>query len=635
MTVEFYATIAFIVHLFPKFIGSTTYNISKDIVGLDQTRFFNVMIKDTKGTATASINIWFTRAYSGVSVFPENYGRYQNDIFKAIDTLDMALFLRSLETCNINEADKKSGDTPLHAACAQSANEYFAINLANDPRVVGTIKNVDGNTPLHILAKQFNNPNFEAILEGLIRKGVNVNEKNNLGETAIHRAVLNKTIRNILIKILLKHGANVNAVTKDKMTALHYAVQVEKVDAVMCLIGNGINWTSENSRGESAMDMAIEQDNVVIAQAIQDTSSLVGYLKGMGLQEYTEVFIEKRMFKYNLKGIRKYMLGELGITDPEVVEKCMTEFPKITDPDRSNVYLALSDTSAEKGDCGHEIKENEVQLISQIGEGSFATVYQGIYDNKDVAVKVITVPAGPKGKDIFTKKVEEARKEYEITCAVSSPNILKIYGWVDKIGPTSAPGIVMELCENKSLYDYLNSDAKISWDNAIRMFKEITIGLNAIHTHVPQIIHRDLKSLNILVTEDVHLKLSDFGLARFFAIDYNKTFKKATGTFRYMAPEVLGPTPVMSTRSDIFALGIIFWEITYRTINKKYQAPYDEYKIRVERDVINIIRDENKRPTIPVITPPQIVKIYRIYNTTFFLNIIVIYLFIFLIHSGT
>ena len=191
---------------------------------------------------------------------------------------------------------------------------------------------------------------------------------------------------------------------------------------------------------------------------------------------------------------------------------------------------------------------------------------------------------------------------------MSSPNILKIYGWVDKIGPTSAPGIVMELCENKSLYDYLKSDAKITWENAIRMFKEITIGLNAIHTHVPQIIHRDLKSLNILVTKDTHYKLCDFGLARFNIEKFNETFKKAKGTFRYMAPEVLGLQSAATAKADVFALGIIFWEITYRTINKKYQLPYEEYGIKAERDVVNVIRDENKRPTIPVTTPPQIVK---------------------------
>ena len=598
----------------PKFIGKYAIEFSQ-LPGLDQSYVYSGPLMDNKGKPSESIEeitIKITHVYVMEPI--NSFETYQNDIFKAIDTLDMALFLRSLETCNINEADKKFGDTPLHAACAQSANENFAINLINDPRVIVSTKNIDGNTPLHILAKQFNNPNFEAILEGLIRKGVDVNEQNKQGETAIHRAVFNKTIRNTLIKKLVGHGANVNAVTKDKMTALHYAVQVEKVDAVMCLIGNGINWTSENSRGESAMDMAIEQDNVVIAQAIQDTSSLVGYLKGMGLQEYTEVFIEKRMFKYNLKGIRKYMLGELGITDFDVVSKCMTEFPKITDPDRSNVYLALSDADAEdNSNCGLVIDSSELQMKEELGEGSFAKVFKGTYTPKsgtegpkDVAVKVITVPAGAKNQAQLPQKIEEARQEYEITCAVSSPNILKIYGWVDKIGPTSAPGIVMELCENKSLYDYLKSDAKISWDNAIRMFKEITIGLNAIHTHVPQIIHRDLKSLNILVTKDTHYKLCDFGLARFNIEKFNETFKKAKGTFRYMAPEVLGLQSAATAKSDVFALGVIFWEITYRTINKKYQLPYEEYGNLSDAVLVERITAKVK-PTVPMSTPPQIV----------------------------
>ena len=596
--------------LIPKLIGSTTYNISRDLVGLDQTSFFNAkIINERNRSKCVNITLVFTRAYAGAPVFTQSYTSYKNDIFKAIDTLDMVLFLRSLETCDVNEVDGKSGNTPLHAACAQSANENFAINLVYDPRVNATIKNVDGNTPLHIFAKQFNNINFERILEGLVKKGAGVNEKNNQGETALHRAVFNKTIRNTLIKKLLGYGADINAVTNDNMTALHYAVQVKKVDTVMHLIGCGINWSIQNSAGQNVMDMATEQNDKLIIQALQDCATLAFYLHELGLWNYKEAFIEKRLFKYSLKTVPMYLLKELGITDPATLAKCMKSFREITDPDMTHVYLSLADTSVEEASSSvHTIKESEIQLISQLGEGSYAKVYQGIYDDKDVAVKVINVPPGAQGQEIFASKVEEARKEYEISCVVISPNTLRVYGWVDKVGPTSAPGIVMELCENKSLYDYLKSDATITLAQALKMFKEIAIGLNAIHSHVPQIIHRDLKSLNILVTNDVHMKLCDFGLARLFSMGFQETFKKARGTFRYMAPEVLGTRPTITAKSDIFALGIVYWEIIYRAINKEYQLPYDEYNVRGDNAIIELVRDRNKRPTLPVTTPPQIVN---------------------------
>ena len=555
-----------------------------------------------------------------------SYNTYQNDIFKAIDTLDMALFLRSLETTNINEVDEKTGNTPLHAACAQSANENFAINLINDPRVIVTIKNIDGNPPLLILAKQFNNPNFQVILDKLLEKGANINDKNNQGETVIHRAVFNKTIRNTLIRCLAEKGVNINAVTKDRMTALHYAVQVKKVDTVMHLIGCGINWDIENSHGESAMDMAIEEDNIPIVQAIRDSIDLVEYLNELGLSDFKETFIEKRMFKYSLKNIRKYMLNELGIKDSDAVKRCMESFPKITDPDRSAVYLALSDTSTSDIDnSGVMITEDELTLAEELGEGSFAKVYRGIYKPKDtsqktdsangdsakegmdVAIKVITVSQAAKNKAQLAQKVEEAREEYAITCAVNSPNILKMIGWADSVGPTKAPAIVMELCENKSLYDYLKSDVKISWAQALAMFKEIAMGLNAIHTHVPQIIHRDLKSLNILVTSDVHMKLCDFGLARFNVEKSSESLRKAKGTFRYMPPEVLGLQSVATAKSDIFALGIIFWEITYRTITKTYQLPYDEFGKVSDANLIEMINNK-MHPNVPKATHPQIVN---------------------------
>jgi serine/threonine protein kinase len=136
-------------------------------------------------------------------------------------------------------------------------------------------------------------------------------------------------------------------------------------------------------------------------------------------------------------------------------------------------------------------------------------------------------------------------------------------------------------------------------------------GLITIHMHNPQILHRDLKSLNLLVSEDWICKLCDFGLARFDTGGNMDTLTKLRGTFAYSAPEVYFGERY-TAKSDMFSIGILLWELAYRVINQKYQRPYEEFpKLKLDWQIILKTATENLRPTMPTSTPLPLAILIR------------------------
>ena len=229
----------------------------------------------------------------------------------------------------------------------------------------------------------------------------------------------------------------------------------------------------------------------------------------------------------------------------------------------------------------------ELEYLKKLGSGTSGDVYKGLYRSKHVAIKVLKEMTEDKERDEF-------KKEFKILSAVHDPGIVYFYGASFK--PKLC--MVMEYCARGSLYHVLKEESlDLSWERALQMAKESTGGLNALHTNDPQILHRDLKSLNLLVTEDWHVKVADFGLSRFDIAEALETLKQMRGTFAYCSPESYYGAKY-TLRSDIYSLGIIFWELFNRVIKKQYEQPYSEYKsINFDFQIIIQAAKDNLRPT--------------------------------------
>lgn len=189
-----------------------------------------------------------------------------------------------------------------------------------------------------------------------------------------------------------------------------------------------------------------------------------------------------------------------------------------------------------------------------IGRGGMGTVYKAVDEalDKTVALKVISPHLAE--DDTFLKRF---RAEAKALARLDAPGIVRVLTLRET---ERGVFIVMEYVEGETLSTLVRRHAPIDWDRALPLFREI---LQAIHhAHASGVLHRDLKPSNILVTEDGQVKMTDFGLAKIQTsdADLTTTFETA-GTIYYMSPEQIKGLRHVDERSDLFALGMICYEV--------------------------------------------------------------------------
>jgi protein-serine/threonine kinase len=190
-----------------------------------------------------------------------------------------------------------------------------------------------------------------------------------------------------------------------------------------------------------------------------------------------------------------------------------------------------------------------VFLDKKIGKGAFSNVYLGLYNGKDVAVKIIT------SQDMNKKIMNQLGRELKIINILMNyphSNILEYYK-IDTIENYTI--IIMEYCKGGELKQLI--DEGISESNIKNLLKQLISAY--LHLLKFSIVHRDIKPTNILISDSGQLKLIDFGLSKVLATDLTKTI---CGSPLYMAPEVLYKQDYDST-ADIWSIGILLYEMTY------------------------------------------------------------------------
>jgi len=186
---------------------------------------------------------------------------------------------------------------------------------------------------------------------------------------------------------------------------------------------------------------------------------------------------------------------------------------------------------------------------------------------------------------------------------VESSHVVKFYGGC--LQPKIC--LVMEYCSNGSLYHLLQrKEFSFEWSLFFRLNIETVQGVLALHTMSPPIVHRDLKSLNLLVNSEYSVKVCDFGVSRYTAgSSDDSTLGKVRGTLAYTAPEIYFGKK-FSTKSDVFSLGIIIWEYMARMFTGEYQRPYKEFNFKIDFQILINVAKKGKRPTIPPETPESL-----------------------------
>lgn len=308
------------------------------------------------------------------------------------------------------------------------------------------------------------------------------------------------------------------------------------------------------------------------------------------------------------------------------------------------------------------------------GEGTAAKVFKGLYRGQEVAIKVLK-------ESLDQSQMTDFKIEFQIYSDLRSPHVVLFFGACLKpelcmVFEFCCHGNARRSCDwlwligtTGSLFDVLNSDIDLDWARVLKLSVDIAKAVNTLHSWVPPIVHRDMKSLNLLVDANWTVvrhaarsvaqcgdadmggglqKVSDFGLSRFTsgASSNLSTLGKLRGTYvaravcvcvcgcvnahplvvnryAYSAPEVYFGD-AFTTKADVYSVGIIFWELAMRTLTGEYLMPYSEYpelvfdfQIIIQAklhdavwhscgaDMCAQVAKNEKRPSIPADCPPQ------------------------------
>uniref|UniRef100_A0A3P9I2X7 Mitogen-activated protein kinase kinase kinase 20 n=1 Tax=Oryzias latipes TaxID=8090 RepID=A0A3P9I2X7_ORYLA len=231
-----------------------------------------------------------------------------------------------------------------------------------------------------------------------------------------------------------------------------------------------------------------------------------------------------------------------------------------------------------------QINFGDIHFFENCGGGSFGSVYRAKWVSRD--------------KEVAVKKLLKIENEAEILSILSHRNIIQFYGAI-----VEAPnyGIVTEYASGGSLYDYLSSEESEEMDigQIMTWAAEIARGMHYLHSEAPvKVIHRDLKSRNVVVTADRILKICDFGASKFLT---HTTHMSLVGTFPWMAPEVIQSLPVSET-CDAFSYGVVLWEMLTREI------PFNGLE---GLQVAWLVVEKNERLTIPSSCPVSFADLMR------------------------
>uniref|UniRef100_A0A1S4E230 non-specific serine/threonine protein kinase n=1 Tax=Cucumis melo TaxID=3656 RepID=A0A1S4E230_CUCME len=238
-------------------------------------------------------------------------------------------------------------------------------------------------------------------------------------------------------------------------------------------------------------------------------------------------------------------------------------------------------------DClDHEILWEDLTIGEQIGQGSCGTVYHALWYGSDVAVKVFSK------QEYSDDVILSFKQEVSLMKKLRHPNILLFMGVVTS---PQRLCIVTEFLPRGSLFRLLQRNTgKLDWRRRVHMALDIARGMNYLHHCNPPIIHRDLKSSNLLIDKNWTVKVGDFGLSRLKHETYLTT-KTGKGTPQWMAPEVLRNEP-SDEKSDIYSFGVILWELATEKI------PWENLN---SMQVIGAVGFMNQRLEIPKDVDPQ------------------------------
>lgn len=298
--------------------------------------------------------------------------------------------------------------------------------------------------------------------------------------------------------------------------------------------------------------------NVVLSYKPPKLSSLEDEFSILGDNKHLNKEEEVIKLKQEVIRLRKQLLLQSGqillnsnLNDSELDSSAYDEMVEKHLAGKKKHYASSMMETERQFRNDFEIKYKDLKFDKRISEGGYGIVFKGRWMSTTVAIKEI------KKEIIEQDKLEEFKNECAVMEVIRHPNIVMFLGACTKPPHLC---IILEYCSKGSLWSCLHDmSIKISWEFKRKIALDIAKGVLYLHNQNPPILHRDLKSLNILLDHACTAKLADFGWTRIKA----KVMTSKIGTYQWMAPEVIAGFKY-TEKADVFSFGVILWELATR-----------------------------------------------------------------------
>uniref|UniRef100_A0A1D1YSR6 non-specific serine/threonine protein kinase n=2 Tax=Anthurium amnicola TaxID=1678845 RepID=A0A1D1YSR6_9ARAE len=244
-----------------------------------------------------------------------------------------------------------------------------------------------------------------------------------------------------------------------------------------------------------------------------------------------------------------------------------------------------------KGEGEEEWSADMSQLFigNKFATGRHSRIYHGIYKQREVAIKMMSQPEEDESLAVSLER--QFTSEVAFLLQLRHPNIISFVG-ACKRPPVFC--IITEYLAGGSLRKYLHKQEPHSLPLKLVLELALDIACGMSYLHSRGILHRDLKSENLLLGEDMHVKVADFGIS---CLESQRGSAKGfMGTYRWMSPEMIKGKQY-TRKVDVYSFGIVLWELLTALIPFHDMTP---------EQAAFAVSQKNARPTIPTACPPAL-----------------------------
>ncbi|XP_011003100.1 PREDICTED: dual specificity protein kinase shkB-like isoform X1 [Populus euphratica] len=300
-----------------------------------------------------------------------------------------------------------------------------------------------------------------------------------------------------------------------------------------------------------------------------------------------DVFVVDNLAPEDTERLRSMVFKEIPKIEEDADSKSHAVYP-VAEQDQIGISLVsnLMNVPADSIDVW-EIDARQLIYEKKIANGSSGDLYKGTFCSQDVAIKVL------RGEHLNNKLQSEFDQEVFIMRKVRHKNVVKFIGACTR--PPSLC-IITEFMSGGSMYDFLHKQkGSLNLQSLLRVAIDVSKGMHCLHQN--NIVHRDLKSANLLMDENGVAKVADFGVAR--VQDHSGVMTAETGTYRWMAPEVIEHKPY-DHKADVFSFGIVLWELLTGKLPYEHLSPLQA--------AVGVVQ-QGLRPSIPSHSHPKLAEL--------------------------